>query len=105
MSRNVYIGPWQCILASVCDGLVHSANMRTTNGTSIRPITKLHPLDLLAVHDEPLAGNVATATSDAASPLADPISVTRTSGREFATRAKAKLKVWAKELLWLSYFY
>lgn len=71
------------------DGLIRSANVRTVNGTTNRPITRLHPLEMKTeVTDTP---------ETSATPL-DPPQAPRRSQRQAARMASKRITEQAKDI-------
>ena len=72
------------------DGLVRSANLRTANGTTNRPITRLHPLEVQAKEAQ-------CCTEDQATTVETPTPVRRPQ-RDAARRAIRRIADWAKDI-------
>ena len=72
------------------DGFVRSVNIRTANGTSNRPITRLHPLEVQATE-------VQCHTEDETTTLETPTPVRRPQ-RDAARRAIRRIADWAKNI-------
>ena len=72
------------------DGLVRSVNLRTANGTTNRPITRLHPLEVQAKE-------VQYPTEDETTTVETPTPVRRPQ-RDAARRAIGRIAGWAKDI-------
>lgn len=73
-----------------CDGLVHSVNLPTANGTTNRPIRRLHPLEVQAKE-------VQCRTEDETTTVETPTPVRRPQ-RDGARRAIRRIADWAKDI-------
>ena len=82
------------------DGLVRAANIRTKNGTTNRPITKLHPLEITARVTE--QANQTDSKEKLERPITTPepltISTPQRQKRTAAVEARKTISAWTQEL-------
>ena len=82
------------------DGLVRAANIRTKTGTTNRPITKLHPLEITARVTE--QANQTDSKEEPERPITTPEPLTMSTPQRqkgtAAVEARKKISAWAQEL-------
>ena len=77
------------------DGLTRAAMIRTANGTTSRPITRLYPLEVTAEQDD---HTVEGTKENFEQPVSDPMREDGRPKRASARRAAEQLKNWANIL-------
>ena len=77
------------------DGLTQAAMIRTANGATSRPISKLYPLELISEQGNSVEDN----SENSGIPDSDLVSDKRHSSRTAARRATGKMKKWARILV------
>ena len=91
--------PWKMAvvtdLVTGRDGLVRAATLRTANGTTNRPITKLYPLEL---NETETLTDVGTEEHCRTDSMESSESTVNRPQRKSAQRATVKMKEWARVL-------
>ena len=78
------------------DGLTRAAMIRTANGTTSRPISKLYPLELTSEQGNHTVEGV---NNNSGTPDSDPMTEGRRPSRAAVRRGTDKVKEWARILV------